>query len=136
MFVSANGWLTLGSTAPSGYSPISGTGTYSAAISPYGNDLQEDRLRTPQISYNTNDGGEIVVQWQDVRRYGTSYTTHSISFQAQLNPTTGSAKFVYGATITATSGSATLQVGLKVLRILILTTEPQQPIGPLQLQDT
>lgn len=113
MYVSANGWLTLGTTAPSGYSPISGTGTYSAAISPYGNDLQQAGSGTPQVSYNTNDGGEIVVQWQDARRYGTSYSTHSLSFQARLNPTTGVIKFVYGGTIAATSGSATLQVGLR-----------------------
>lgn len=113
MYVSANGWLTLGTTAPSGYSPISGTGTYSAAISPYGNDLQQAGSGTPQVSYNTNDGGEIVVQWQDARRYGTSYSTHSLSFQARLNPTTGVIKFVYGGTIAATSGSTTLQVGLR-----------------------
>ncbi len=115
MYVTSNGFLTLGTTAPTTYyyTPISGTGAYSASISPFGGDLVNAGSGSPKISYNTNDGGDIVVQWQAVRKYGSSYTTHIVSVQARLNPTTGTIKFVYGGTITATSGSTTFQVGLR-----------------------
>jgi hypothetical protein len=113
MYVSANGWLTLGAVAPSGYNPISGSGIYPVAISPFGNDLQQAGAGTPKVSYNTSDGGDIVVQWQDVRRFGSANSTHRLSFQARMNPVTGKIVIVYGGTIAASSGTATLEVGLR-----------------------
>jgi hypothetical protein len=112
MFVQANGWITLGGTTiASSYVPISQTTAYPVVISAFGRDLNNAAAGTPKISYNTNDGGEIVVQYQDVRRYNVS--GERLSFQIRLNPSTGIIKFVYGGTITGGASTSYPQVGLR-----------------------
>ena len=113
LYVSANGFITLGATPPTLYdmTPISSTSAYSRVISGFGQDLQNAGSGTPKISYNTNDGGEIVVQFQDVRRW--LVTGEILSFQIRLNPTTGNIKIVYGGTITGGTSADYPQVGLR-----------------------
>jgi hypothetical protein len=112
MFVQANGWITLGGTLiSSSYTPISQGTSYPVVISAFGRDLNNAAAGTPKISYNTNDGGEIVVQYQDVRRYAV--TGEMFSFQIRLKPSTGDIKFVYGGTITGGTSTSYPQVGLR-----------------------
>ncbi len=116
MYVTSNGYVTLGTTvAPSAYyyTPISGTTAFDKVLAPFGCDLENAGSGTPKISYNTNNAGEIVVQWQDVKQYYSTYAGHRLSFQLRMNPSTGTIRFVYGGTITATAIAAYPQVGLR-----------------------
>jgi hypothetical protein len=116
MYVSMNGFVTLGTTAiPTSdtYNAISSATAYDKALSLYCGDLESAESGTPQISYFTNDAGEIVVQWQDLKFYGSTYTGHRLSFQLRMNPATGLIRFIYGGTITATTNGINLQVGLR-----------------------
>ncbi len=112
MFVQANGWITLGGTSiSSSYTPISNTTSYPVVISAFGRDLNNAAVGTPKISYNTNDGGDIVVQYQDVRRYNIA--GEQLSFQIRLTPATGVIRFVYGGTISSGISTSYPQVGLR-----------------------
>ena len=112
MFVQANGWITLGGTSiSSSYTPISQSTSYPVVISAFGRDLNNAAAGTPKISYNTNDGGEIVIQYQDVRRYNIS--GERLSFQIRLNTSNGDIKFVFGGTITGGTSTSYPQVGLR-----------------------
>ena len=114
MYVQANGWISLGTTAiSSSYVPLSQTTAYSEVISAFGNDIRNASSGTPKISYNTNDGGDIVVQYQDVQRYGTTYNGNLLSFQIRLTPATGDIKIVYGGTIASIATATTYQIGLR-----------------------
>ena len=114
MFVQANGWITLGGTSiSSSYVPISNSTSYPVVIAPFGKDLENADAGTPKISYNVNDGGDIVVQWQDVHRYNSSTDAERISFQIRLLPTTGQIEFLYGETIVCGTTTGTMQVGLR-----------------------
>ena len=111
MYVSANGFITLGTTATySWIYPISEPTAYDRALAPFGADLVNAASGTPKISYNTNVSGEIVVQWQDVGLYGYG---GRLSFQLRLNPCTGTIRFVYGGTITGGTVAINVQVGLR-----------------------
>ncbi len=112
MFVQANGWITLGgSSISTSYVPISNSTSYPVVISAFGRDLNNGASGAPKISYNTNDGGDIVVQFQDVRRYNVS--GELLSFQIRLTPASGVIRFIYGGTITAGINSSYPQVGLR-----------------------
>ncbi len=112
MFVQADGWITLGGTSiASSYFPISQTTSYPVVISAFGRDLNNGGSGNPKISYNTNDGGDIVVQYQDVRR--RYQVGELISFQIRLVPSTGAIKFIYGGTITGGTGIVYPEVGLR-----------------------
>lgn len=114
MTISSNGFVTFGSTVPSTsyYTPISGSTAYDASISPFGINLENAETGTPKVSYNTNVSGEIVVQWQDVKR--SSAAGDQASFQLRLDPATGQIRFIYGnVTATYTGTSYGLQVGLR-----------------------
>lgn len=114
MTVSSNGFVTFGTTIPSStyYTPVSGSTGYDAAISPFGINLENAASGSPKVSYNTDAGGEIVIQWQDVKRSST--TGDQVSFQLRLDPSTDLIKFVYGNVSTTYTGSSyALQVGLR-----------------------
>ena len=116
MYVSTNGFLTLGNTSPSAstYTPISTAGSY-VVISPFGSDLNSSSVAgaTPAIRV-TLVLSEIVVEWRDAARYNIS--SERISFQARLNTATGQIKFVYGGTIVpGASSSSYPQVGIRDL---------------------
>ncbi len=116
MYVNTNGHITLGLVSPgtTNYTPISGVTAYNAAISPFGQDLNQSAAAGvfPEVRWQIV-GNELVVQWQDVRRYNVA-GDERISFQARLNITNGDIKFVYGGPIAAGGPSAnTIQVGLR-----------------------
>lgn len=117
MNVSTNGFITFGGDVPASTNttPVSGTGNYHFAISAFGQDLKNVAGGSPKISYKTNVSGEIVVQWQDVRRVAST-TVDTASFQIRMNPATGSVSIVYGSVKTSyTSTIYALQVGLRGL---------------------
>ncbi len=117
MYVSSNGFITLGTgevPAINYYTAISGSTAYYMAIAPFAGDLMNAAAGSPRISYNTSVSGDIVVQWQDVRHFGASYTSQRISFQIRLTPSTGLIRFVYGGTINGGATALVLQqVGLR-----------------------
>lgn len=112
MTVNTNGYITLGVVSPltNGYFPISAATAYSAAIAPFGRDLQQATTGIPEVRWQ-QVANEIVVQWQDVRRWNV--LNEQISFQARVNITTGDIRFVYGGTIIPGSSTTYPEVGLR-----------------------
>src|SRR5574338_551299 len=109
LYVSANGYITFGSTSL-GYTPISSTTASPGVISPFGRDLNYGASGVPEVRYE-QIANEFVVQWQDVRRYNV--TGELLSFQVRLNSSNNSIKIVYGGTITPGSNTTYPQVGLR-----------------------
>ena len=107
--VNTNGWCSFGAaTSTTGYTPMSGAVTAaSAVLAPFGEDQQNSA--TSEIRYE-DTGTEFVVQWKDVRRFGTTETlNYQLRLQYSASPQTFS--FVYG---TMTNGADTNpQVGHK-----------------------
>lgn len=113
--VSSNGFITFGATAPTFYyTPISGTSTYAGALSAYGYDLQNNtsgQIRWEVLGSAPNR--TIVVQWKDVKRYGTSYTGDHFNFQIRMNETSNTIDIFYGTCTATSTTSATTQVGMR-----------------------
>lgn len=112
--VSTNGFITLGTTAPTNnnYSPISSTSGFEASISAVGFDLSGNLGST--ISYSTQGTApnrRFIVQYSNVRRYNYSDT---FNFQIRLNETSNTVEFIYGS-FTVNSSSSYVQVGLRGL---------------------
>ncbi|MEN9347074.1 MAG: hypothetical protein RLZZ77_585, partial [Bacteroidota bacterium] len=108
--VSSNGFLKFGGTsAGTSFSPLS-TGTFDGAIVPFGRDIQNAAIGTPEVRYE-QIGDEIIFQWQDVRRF--SVAGEQFSFQARLNTADGSIDFVYHINTLGTNSSSYPQVGLR-----------------------
>lgn len=107
--VNTNGWCSFGAaTSTTGYTPLSGSVTAaSAVLAPFGEDQQNSA--TSEIRYE-DTGTEFVVQWKDVRRFGTTETlNYQLRLQYSASPQTFS--YVYG---TMTNGADTNpQVGHK-----------------------
>ncbi len=119
--VSTNGWLKCSNLTGSGttYSAISST-TELRVVAPFARDLQNGtgtsdvRVETIGIAPNR----VCVVQWSNVRPYGSGTPFVSLSFQARLYETTGVIENVYGGSTfngvaTATTPTTTAQVGIK-----------------------
>ncbi len=66
----------------------------------------------PTVSYATV-GSEFVVQWKDLKNDGGTYSGVGISFQARLNTTNGTIKFVYNNFTNATWSTAQGQIGIR-----------------------
>ena len=113
MQVSTNGFLTFGPTAPTAtnYLPLSATGAYLGAVSPFGTNLKNATTGTPEIRWQ-QVGDEVVVQWRDMAR--ATGGTEVFSFQARIDMTTGVIVFQYGA-VTSINASVAQQpqVGLR-----------------------
>jgi hypothetical protein len=112
MHVSTNGFITVGAAATgTTYTPISGTGTYLGAISPFGANLKNATSGTPEIRWE-QVGTELVIQWRDVaRQLGVN---ERFSFQTRIDVNTGQIRFIYSA-VTDLNSLATQQpqVGLR-----------------------
>ena len=112
-YITSNGFITLGGTAPSAFTStaISSTTGSGIAICPFSADL--DRATTTsatEIRWETV-GNEVVFQWSQIKRYGS---TESFDMQARLNTSNGVIKFVYNLNSgPGTSTSYQPQVGLR-----------------------
>ena len=113
MYVTANGFITFGSLmAANNFTPLSSSGGYSGAISPFGANLQDANTSTSEIRWQ-QVGTEIVVQWREAqRKFGGN--AESFSFQARLNTATGVIRFIYGTTNNQSNNTTRQpQVGLR-----------------------
>jgi hypothetical protein len=126
IYVSSNGFITFGSTAPLGTnnSPLSNTAAYQGAVAAWGGDLNgvfNISGKSSTISWTVEGSApnrEIVVQWKDFRpTYSTSITSVAVlDFQIRLKETTNTIQVVYGPSshlVGATNISTTRQVGLR-----------------------
>lgn len=93
-YVTSNGQISLGGSAPSAYSysgVSSGVGS-GICICPFSADLDDaTNAATSEIRWQTV-GNEVIFQWTKMCRYGV---TESFDFQARLNTVTGNIVFVY-----------------------------------------
>ena len=113
--VSSNGFVTFGDVIPAAATanPISNSAAYDAVISALGVSLMNSGSGNPKVSYHTNVGGEIVIQWQDVKRQAYA-GEEAVSFQIRLNPATQVVRMVYGGFSTAYTGTSyAVQVGMR-----------------------
>ena len=119
LFVSTNGFLTLGQAASTtNYNPISQPpGT--PVIAPFACNL-ESANNNAKISYQIVNGfnnvpTSIIIQWSNVRRVGMQ--GESFSFQAKLNFTSWilpSIDFVYGDFSSVNTAQSTVEIGIRI----------------------
>ncbi len=109
--VQCNGFLAMGATVSSSYTPISGGSTNNIVVA-QGHDLQtnttnsEIRLETLGAAPNR----VAVVQWKNFRHYGAPDQIYN--FQIRLYETTNLVEVVYG-NFSMGAGSILVQVGLR-----------------------
>ena len=119
LFISANGFLTLGqAVSTTNYNPISQPpGT--PVIAPFACNL-ESANNNARISYQIVNGfnnvpTSIIIQWKNVRRLGMQ--GESFSFQAKLNFTSWilpAIDFVYGDFSSVNTAQSTVEIGLRI----------------------
>jgi hypothetical protein len=126
-YMSSNGFLTLGTTAPSTFStsPISGTATAVGNIAAWGGDINgvfNIGGNTSQMRYELQGtpGSQVMIyQW---RHFRPSFTTSATNvflfdFQIKLYEGTNKIEIVYGGNLAFAVGSAaisgTRQIGLR-----------------------
>ena len=109
--VNCNGFLAMGASVASSYTPIS-SGSTNNIVSILGRDLQtnttgsEIRLET----LGTTPNQVAVVQWKNFRRFGGSGENYN--FQIRLYETSNLVEVVYGEFVKDAT-SATAQIGLR-----------------------
>ena len=112
-FVTSNGILSLGSTAPSStnYTGISTTTGSGKTICPFNADLDGANTNaTTEIRWETISN-EVVFQWKQFKRYNVA---ENFDFQVRLNTVSGAIVFVYR--LNSGPGSSTSyqpQVGIR-----------------------
>jgi len=118
LFVSTNGFITLGQAASSNnYNPISQPPGV-PVIAPFACNL-ESANNSARISYQIVNGfngpSNIIIQWQNVRRVGMQ--GESFSFQAKLNFTTviwPGIEFIYGDFTSVNNAQTAIEVGIRI----------------------
>lgn len=113
-FITSNGLITLGGSAPSttSYNAIATSTGSGIAICPLNGDLNGATATgaAPEIRFETV-GAEHVFQWTDVQRYNVGEV---FNIQARLNTVTGVIRFIYGgALVPASSTSFQPVVGIR-----------------------
>ena len=111
MAINSNGWLSLGvSTTTGSYTPMSSTQFGgSAIIAPFGRDQQNQANSEIRWEY-LSASNETVIQWLGARSYSGAGV--EFNYQARLNHTDNTIKFVYGNMIVG-NNTGTVQVGIK-----------------------
>ncbi|WP_187658405.1 GEVED domain-containing protein, partial [Flavobacterium macrobrachii] len=112
-YMTSNGLLTLGGSAPSttSYTAISTTTGSGIALCPFNADLDRANTTVATDMRWQTVGDEIVFQWTQFQRY---LQTENFDFQVRLNRVTGIVSFVYR--LNSGPGSGTLyqpQVGIR-----------------------
>jgi gliding motility-associated-like protein len=119
LFVSTNGFLTLGQAASNtNYNPISQPPGI-PVIAPFACNL-ESANNNARISYQIVNGFNnvpqcIIVQWSNVRRVGMQGET--LSFQAKLNFTSvilPGIEFIYGDFYSVNSSQTPIEIGIRI----------------------
>lgn len=109
-----NGWISLGSTAPSSTisNPISSNASVPAFFAPLGMDLENADVGAPEFRW-LQSGNEIIFQWKDVKRFGDVTNSEVFNFQLRLNTLTGAIQFVYGDFLNVTTSTSAPRVGIR-----------------------
>jgi hypothetical protein len=110
--VNSNGYVTFGTTTSSttSYTPISSSTAYAGAISAFGYDLVDNTSTVVA----TQSGGEVIIQWNNARRYNLGNVTGDVlNWQIRLNQATGVINIVYGTCSATNTTSRAVQVGLR-----------------------
>ena len=126
-YVSTNGFIAFGTTAPAstgsstGYTPLSAITLYSGAVSAYGRNLNAfffsgNSAQTGQLRYQTIGAAPnrvFVVQYKNFKTFNTSATTFGpvINMQIRLSETTNAIELVYNCS--GNISAAVGQVGLR-----------------------
>jgi hypothetical protein len=126
-FVSTNGFIVFGTTAPAatgsstGYTPLSATTLYNGAASAYGRNLNAffftgNPAQTGQLRYETIGTAPnrvFVIQYKNFKTFNTSATTFGpvINMQIRLLETSQIVEFVYNCS--GNIAAAVGQVGLR-----------------------
>jgi len=112
-YVTSNGVLNLGGSAPSAYTTtaISSTTGSGISICPFNADLNgANSDANTEIRWETI-GNEVIFQWKQFRRYNK---TENFDMQVRLNTVTGTVSFVYQLNSgPATTTSYQPQVGIR-----------------------
>ncbi len=114
--VSTNGFITLGTTAPTNidYLPISSTSGFEGAISAVGFNLSGNTgSAISYITQGTAPNRRFIVQFNNVRRFNVN--GDAFSFQIRLNETSNTVEFIYGSFTVSNSVNSRVQVGLRGL---------------------
>ncbi|HOW30471.1 MAG TPA: Ig-like domain-containing protein, partial [Bacteroidales bacterium] len=107
--VNCNGFLALGTSISSSYTPIS-SGSTNNIVSALGDDLQGNAGGALQYqTIGTAPNRVLVVQWSDFRNYAG---TQTFNFQIRLSETSNKVTIHYG-TFAYPSGTDTKQVGIR-----------------------
>ena len=110
-----NGFLAMGATVTSSYTPLSSGSTNNVAAI-FGRDLQGNGTTSELMSKleGTSPNQVFTVQWKHYKRYGASYVGDDLNFQIKLYETSNVVEFVYGTfTPVYYSTPPTIQVGLR-----------------------
>ena len=125
--INNNGWISLGQSAltpsvnnssTSGYTPLSSAVAITPPvlynrISALARDLQAQTGATLRLeTIGTAPNRVCVIQWANYKKYGTSGTGDSFSFQIRLNETSNNVQIVYGTFVSNTT-AGNMQVGLR-----------------------
>jgi Secretion system C-terminal sorting domain len=128
--INTNGWISLGQSSSSPavnmgatagsnvYTPISSTSTTTPTqlrnrISALGGDLQGQAGASLRVqTIGTAPSRTLVVQWTNYKRFGTSGTGDTLTFQIRLVETTNEINIVYDSLNYTSNASNSFQVGL------------------------
>ena len=111
--VNCNGFLAMGATVVSSYTPIS-TGTSNNVIAALARDLQTNTASS-EVRYEllgTAPDQVFVVQWKNMKAWGSTGTGDYYNFQVRLYETSNRIEVVYGEFIKGATAQ-TVQVGLR-----------------------
>jgi hypothetical protein len=115
MTVSSNGWIAFGATpATANWVPLSTSisGNAEGIVAPFGADLIGIVSQNSSVAYQII-GDSVIVQWQNLRRFGSADGSENISFQLIMDTGDDAMYFVYDVQVLGSS-SASQQVGMKV----------------------
>ena len=127
MYVSSNGFITLGNLAPSVSLnlPLSDNSAFAGVLCPMANDLNGfynavDTTKNSEIRYQvlgSSPSRVFVVQWRFMRPWSSATTlVNHLNFQVRLYETSNAIEFCYGNAGTGFSASVAgtkMQVGLR-----------------------
>ena len=110
-----NGFVALGATVSSSYTPLSSGATNNVAAI-LGRDLQGNGTTSELMSMveGTSPNQVFTIQWKHYKRYGTSYVGDDFNMQIKLYETSNLVQYVYGPfTAVYNAAPPTVQVGIR-----------------------
>ncbi|HLN54019.1 MAG TPA: choice-of-anchor J domain-containing protein [Lentimicrobium sp.] len=116
MNVNPNGYVFFHPTSTTSLysSPLSSTGVATMVASAMARDIQSTATSAIRVeTTGTAPNRVTTIQWNDVKRYGSSYDGELMDFQIKLYETTNAIEFVYGPMTVSAYATSQFQVGLR-----------------------